>query len=184
MARRDALRAALPRRKVPPVAPRFLISASLTAVACVACTEGALKDGGTWDTTIAGKPFHLKVSSSDATRQRGLGGVTDIPVDGGMIFVFPDADFRGFWMKDCVIDMDIVYLDPLGYVTAMHTMTKQPPKGADESQVAYEQRLVRYSSVSPAQYVIELRAGRAKELGIKTSQKIALDAPALKAALR
>jgi uncharacterized membrane protein (UPF0127 family) len=87
-------------------------------------------------------------------------------------------------MKDCVIDMDIVYLDPLGYVTAMHTMTKQPPKGADESQIAYEQRLVRYSSVSPAQYVIELRAGRAKELGIKTSQKIALDAPALKAALR
>jgi uncharacterized membrane protein (UPF0127 family) len=50
--------------------------------------------------------------------------------------------------------------------------------------MAYEQRLVRYSSVSPAQYVIELRAGRAKELGIKTSQKIALDAPALKAALR
>ncbi len=166
------------------MAPRFLIAASLSAVTCIACTEGALKDGGTWDTTIAGKPFHLKVSSSDATRQRGLGGVTDIPVDGGMIFVFPDADFRGFWMKDCVIDMDIVYLDPLGYVTAMHTMTKQPPKGADESQVAYEQRLVRYSSVSPAQYVIELRAGRAKELGIKTSQKIALDAPALKAALR
>ena len=75
------------------------------------------------------------------------------------------------------------YLDETN-INAMHTMTKQPPKGADESQVAYEQRLVRYSSVSPAQYVIELRAGRAKELGIKTSQKIAVDGPALKAALR
>jgi len=164
--------------------PRFTILAIATAVACAACDSSALKDGGTWDTTIARAPFHLTVSSSDPTRQRGLGAVADIPKDGGMVFVFPDSAMRGFWMKDCITDMDIIYLDPMGFVTAIHTMTKQPLRGADESQTTYEGRLKRYSSVTPAQYAIELRAGRANELKIKTSQKLPIDAAALKAAIR
>jgi uncharacterized membrane protein (UPF0127 family) len=165
------------------MAPRFLIAA-LPAVACIACEPAGLKDGGTWKATIAGQQFSLTVSSSDATRTRGLGGVADIAVDGGMVFVFPNSEMRGFWMKDCVTDMDIVYLDPMGYVTAIHTMRKEPPRREGESQFAYEARLPRYSSVSPAQYAIELRAGRAAELKLATSQKIAIDAKALKAALR
>jgi uncharacterized membrane protein (UPF0127 family) len=63
-------------------------------------------------------------------------------------------------------------------------MTKQPLRGADESQTTYEGRLKRYSSVTPAQYAIELRAGRANELKIKTSQKLPIDTAALKAAIR
>jgi uncharacterized protein len=155
--------------------PRLTIIALATAVTCTACDSSALKDGGTWNTTV---------SSSDPTRQRGLGAVTDISMDGGMVFVFPDSAMRGFWMKDCVTDMDIIYLDPMGYVTAIYTMTKQPLRGADESQTTYEARLKRYSSVTPAQYAIELRAGRANELKIKTSQKLPIDAAALKAAIR
>ena len=143
-----------------------------------------MQDGGIWSTTIAGKPFGLKVSASNPTRMRGLGGVTDIPADGGMVFVFPGAEMRGFWMVDCLVDMDIVYLDPLGYVTAIHTMRKEPPQRDGEPRAAYEARLPRYSSVLPAQYAIELRAGRAAELGLRTSQKVPLDTEALKAALR
>ncbi|MFO0007464.1 MAG: DUF192 domain-containing protein [bacterium] len=124
------------------------------------------------------------MSASDPSRQRGLGGVERIADDGGMIFVFPDVQMRGFWMKDCLTDMDIVYLDHLGYVTAVHTMRKELPRGAEEPQSIYEARLPRYSSLLPAQYAIELRAGRAKELGLRTSQKVQVDAAALKAALR
>lgn len=131
---------------------------------------------------IAGKPFALTVSASDPSRLRGLGGVERIPDDGGMIFVFRDVQMRGFWMKDCVTDMDIVYLDHLGYVTAVHTMRKELPRGADEPIAMYEARLPRYTSVLPAQFAIELRAGRAKELGIATQAKLELDLEALRAA--
>ena len=167
------------------MAPRFLTSfAAAACVACAACEPASLTDGGTWRTQIAGKPFALTVSASDATRTRGLGGVARIEEDGGMVFVFPNSEMRGFWMKDCVTDMDIVYLDPLGYVTAIHTMRKEPPRGPSESAFAYESRLPRYTSLLPAQYAIELRAGRAAELGLRTSQKVAIDEKALKAALR
>ncbi|NBP52499.1 MAG: DUF192 domain-containing protein [Actinobacteria bacterium] len=164
------------------MAPRLLIAAAVAC--CASCDQGALQDGGTWRTTIAGKPFALTVSASDLTRTKGLGGVAEIPADGGMVFVFPAAEMRAFWMVDCIVDMDIVYLDPLGYVTAIHTMRKEPPRRPDEAPYAYEARLPRYSSVLPAQYAIELRAGRAAELGLRPAQKVAIDADALKAALR
>lgn len=166
------------------MAPRFLTATLTAAIACVACDSSGLQDGGTWGATLAGKAFRLQVSASDATRTRGLSGVPAIADDGGMVFVFPDSQMRGFWMVDCLVDMDIVYLDPLGYVTAIHTMRKEAPQRAGEPRAAYEARLPRYSSVRPAQYAIELRAGRAAELGIKTSQKVPLETEKLKAALR
>lgn len=165
------------------MAPRFMIAA-LAPAALVACEPAGVVDGGTFRTTISGAPFALKVAVSDGTRQRGLGGVTEIPSDGGMVFAFPDTEVRGFWMKDCLVSMDIVYLDPLGFVTAIHTMRKEPPRRPDESQRAYEARLPRYSSVSPAQFAVELREGRARELGLRTSQKLPIDLAALKAAVR
>lgn len=162
------------------IAPAAIVATALAA----GCVGTELQDGGIYDATIAGKPFRLKVSSSPATRERGLGGVTDIPADGGMIFVFGAPALQTFWMYDCVTDMDIVYLDGLGYVTAIHTMSKEPLRRPDESVQDYGARLKRYPSRMPAQYVIELRAGRAKELGLQVQQKIELDRAALKAALR
>jgi uncharacterized membrane protein (UPF0127 family) len=166
------------------MAARVVTALLAAALPLLAGCEGRVADGGTYDAAIGGQRFRLTVSSSDPTRQRGLGGVADIPADGGMIFVFPDCRMRGFWMKDCVTDMDIVYLDGLGYVTAIHTMRMEPPKRADETDFAYEDRLPRYSSVLPSQFVIELRKGRAAELGLRTQQKIDLDREALAAAAR
>lgn len=158
------------------------LSIPVAAMVCVlpGCGTELPKDGGTYTLDIAGKPFTLKVSCSDATRTRGLGGVATIADDGGMLFIFPRAEVRRFWMKDCIVDMDIVYLDPMGFITAIHTMTTEPLRQQGESDFAYENRLRRYSSVSPAQFVIELRKGRAAELGLKPQQRITLDSKTLR----
>lgn len=159
---------------------------TLTVLLCAAllpgCGSSSVKDGGEWRTTINNQPFTLKVSASNPTRQRGLGGVTDIPADGGMVFVFPEAQYHNFYMKDCVTNMDIVFLDSLGYITAIYTMTQEPLQGPNETTKQYEERLRRYNSLSKAQFVLELREGRAKELGLKTQQKLPLDFETLKTA--
>lgn len=153
-------------------------------VALTGCEEQTITDGGMYKLTIAEKPFNLKVSCSEPTRQKGLGGVATIADDGGMIFAFPDSDKRNFWMVDCITDMDVIFLDPRGYVTSIHTMLKEDPKKPEETLDQYHNRLKRYSSVTPAQYAIELRKGRAEELGIKTRQKIEFDTKAFKAAAK
>jgi uncharacterized membrane protein (UPF0127 family) len=184
MARTHAHGPELDRRTRTRLAARAVTALAALAAAFLAACDDRVADRGTYVATIAGQRFSLTVSASDATRQRGLGGVADIPADGGMIFVFPDCRMRGFWMKDCVTDMDIVYLDALGYVTATHTMRMEPPRRPGEDPLAYEARLPRYSSVMPSQFVIELRKGRVAELGLGTQQKIELDREALTAAAR
>jgi uncharacterized membrane protein (UPF0127 family) len=133
---------------------------------------------------VGGETFTVRLALDDASRQRGLGGVAELKSDEGMLFAFPDAQQRFFWMKDCLIDLDIAFVDPFGFVTAVHTMRKEDPRRADESIPAYESRLARYRSLSPAQFALELAPGTFERLGIKRGSKLELDLPRLKAAAK
>lgn len=136
--------------------------------------------------TIAGEVFHLEIANNDVTRQTGLMHRTSIPDDGGMLFVFPDAQKRSFWMAYCLVDMDLIFLDARGRVTATHRMKTQAPRGADESRFAYEQRMrsTDYASRFAAQFAIELKAGSLDRLKIAVEDRIDLDLARLKAAAR
>lgn len=156
------------------------------APSCEQTQPPAAKDGAlpVEKLTVAGTTFTVKLALDDASRQRGLGGVAELKPDEGMLFVFPDAQQRFFWMKDCLIDLDIAFIDPFGFVTATHTMRKEEPRRADEPVSAYEARLVRYRSLSPSQFALELAPGTFERLGIKRGSKLELDLPRLKAAAK
>lgn len=130
--------------------------------------------------TIAGETFELELAIDNAARVQGLMGREDIPGDGGMLFVFPTPQVQQFWMGYCVVDIDILYLDGMGRVTATHRMKAEAPRRDDESETLYRSRLRDYSSVYPAQFVIELRAGSLDRLGIGVDDKIELDTDGLK----
>jgi uncharacterized membrane protein (UPF0127 family) len=83
-------------------------------------------------------------------------------------------------MRDCLIDIDIMFLDPLGTVLATHAMTAEEPRRPGESMVDYETRLERYSSGRPAQFAIELRGGMIEDLGVRKGDRIELDYNRLK----
>ena len=157
---------------------------ALAALACVTAI-GCSKAGPLTETVvIGGQRFNLELAVDDAARIRGLKGRTEIPPDGGMLLIFRDAQVRSFWMADCLVDMDLIFLDPQGRVTATHRLQVQPPPRTDESRLAYEARLARYSSVYPAQIAIELRAGSIQQLGVRFDEKIELDMRRLKALVR
>jgi hypothetical protein len=129
---------------------------------------------------IGGELFSLEPAFDDAARTRGLMDRDEIPRAGGMLFVFPDAQVRRFWMENCLVDIDLVFLDPRGRVTATHRMKREPPRRADESEDAYRARLPTYSSVHPAQFAIELATGSIARLGIRFEDRIELDLARLK----
>ncbi len=99
---------------------------------------------------------------------------------GGMLFIYRDVRWRTFWMKNCLVDIDLVYLDGRGRIVRRHKMKKEPPRGADETEAAYERRLKRYTSRRPAQFAIELNAGSIDRLKLKRGQTIELDLPRLR----
>ena len=146
---------------------RFALCLLVFAFGMASCDQSTPQNGNVENLRIGGKQFQLELAMTNATRIRGLGGRESIAENGGMLFIFPEARIQKFCMRDCLTNMDIVYIDPLGYVTAMHTMVTEPPRESDESEIEYEDRLPRYSSGYPAKFVIELAPGMAESIGIK-----------------
>ncbi len=156
--------------------------------------------------TIAGRGFNLELAADDETRFRGLSNRAEIKGDGGMLFVFPSRGVheQNFVMRDCPSTIDIIYLDTTGRITATYSMPPEAPRSEAEKVLtappgtphpttgwtqwpawthtndAYENRLKKYSSRFPAQFVIELKGGTLQSLNLKPGQKIELDLDRLK----
>ena len=151
----------------------LLITSAAIAIAISGCTEPSNPvDGGVEEVRIGEMTFNLELALSTERRRRGLGGRETLPADGGMLFAFPRAAQQRFWMYDCLMDIDIAYLDPIGYITAIHTMPKEAPRGVDELEVDYQNRLPGYPSRYPAQFVIELAPGMFETLGLEAGDRI------------
>ena len=137
---------------------------------------------------IGGQTFDLEVVADHASRELGLMNRASIDEHGGLLFIFPEKGVReqSFWMKNCLVDIDIIYLDRRGMITAMHRMKARPPRRADESETAYEARMREdsYPSGYPAQFAIELRSGWLDQLNLRVEDRIALDLDRLKAMAR
>ncbi len=84
-------------------------------------------------------------------------------------------------MRDCLIDIDIMFLDAGGRIVAMYTMPVEEPRGANESAREYETRLKKYPSKYSAQYAIEIRGGLLETMNFGLGDKIELDFEYLKA---
>ncbi|MCP4758246.1 MAG: DUF192 domain-containing protein [Planctomycetes bacterium] len=129
---------------------------------------------------IGDQEWLLEVAASQAAIQQGLMGRPSIPVGTGMLFVFDQPAVHRFWMADCLVDIDLIFIDGQGRITATHMMKVEPAQGPGESQTAYEQRLPLYSSRIPSRYAIELPAGSITALGLRAGEPIDLDLPRLR----
>ena len=119
--------------------------------------------GDVHEAFIGGQRFRLEVARTPVERARGLMNRESLARDSAMIFVYPQEDYRGFWMKNTLIPLDILLLDSRGIVVDVQTMT--PQIGAPDSE------LTEYRSASPARYAIEMNAGMARELGIESGEQ-------------
>lgn len=111
---------------------------------------------------FGGVSLRLEYATTEASREKGLGGRVSIAPDSAMIFVFPKDDLYGFWMKDTLIPLDMFWLDSKGHVIsiAKNVATSSFPN-------------VFYPS-EPARYVLETSAGFADAHGVATGTPLLL----------
>jgi uncharacterized membrane protein (UPF0127 family) len=127
------------------------------------------------EVVIGGEVFQLEIAADPVARARGLMGRERIDEHGGMLFVYRDARRRTFWMKNCLVNIDLLYLDSKGRIVQCCRMKRESPRREDETEWAYEWRLKSYPSRRPAQFVIELKAGSIERLKIERGQALELD---------
>lgn len=74
--------------------------------------------------TFANKgALHVAFAADDEERARGLMGVTDLPANQGMAFVWKGQTDSSFWMKDTLIPLSIAFVDASGHVVTIQEMT-------------------------------------------------------------
>ena len=75
--------------------------------------------------TNAGAPTTLNVGVADTPeeRQQGLSGVTSLPQDYGMAFLYTQPTTDEFWMKDTLVPLSIAFVGSGGTIMAIHEMT-------------------------------------------------------------
>lgn len=147
----------------------------LTPLVLIGCNNAPSVIDGKMPVEIAGKTYMCEIVADDELRELGLGKRETLPQGEGMLFSFPNARLRNFVMRDCLFDIDIIFLDSAGRIVAMHHMPAEESKREGESQYEYESRLAKYSSRYNAQYVIEINGGELEKLNIKDGDRIELD---------
>lgn len=113
--------------------------------------------------TMAGTKIQLEVAQTPEQQAMGLMYRTSLADDRGMLFVFNPPRPVGFWMKNTLIPLDMVFLRK-GVV--MDISANVPPCTTDPCPT--------YGPGRPVDQVIELRAGRAKELGLKVGDRVTI----------
>lgn len=106
----------------------------------------------------------LEVADNDSERSEGLMNVTDLGRNEGMLFVFEDEEPRGFWMKNTLIPLDMIFLNE--YREVINVETARPEPGVSEDNLTV------YRSERPAKYIVEVNAGFAENFSIVEGSKI------------
>ena len=98
--------------------------------------------------------FSVEVADTPEAQARGLMFRTDLGDNEGMIFPYDGTRAQSFWMKNTPLPLDIIYIGPDRRISNIAAETE--PYSLDPVY-----------SVGPVLGVLELRGGRAAELGIE-----------------
>jgi len=131
------------------------------ALAVLICTSCAAQEPYV---VLKGQRFTVELAETSEKQALGLMFRDSMAEDHGMLFLFPAESRRSFWMKNTRIPLDILYFDAdLALVSV-----------AADARPCRSARCPSYPSEGAAQYVLELNAGKAAELGVRPGDVLEL----------
>lgn len=95
--------------------------------------------------------LNAEIADSPSEWQEGLMYRESLGEDEGMLFVFPDENYRSFWMKNTLIPLDLLFLSSNGTIMDI----KQ------DFQPCRTEFCGSYKSKEKAKYVLEVNGGLA-----------------------
>lgn len=107
-----------------------------------------------------------EIAATDESREHGLMFRTSLAEDAGMLFVFPYLDIQGFWMKNTLIPLDMIWLNERKEIVYFVTADpcKKDPCGS-------------YQPMQKALYVLEVQGGFVKKHNLSLGQRLSFELP-------
>lgn len=119
--------------------------------------------------TPTGASLSVEIAETVDKRSQGLMFRQSLEADHGMLFIFPELGYWTFWMKNTLIPLDILWMDESGKILHVESHVPICTKKDDSCP--------RYYSTRESLYVLEIQAGRAKELGLTPGTRLSLTIP-------
>lgn len=111
---------------------------------------------------IGDQTFRIEIADTQALRTKGLSDrETLAPVD-GLLFIFEDPGDYGFWMKDMLFPIDIIWISSDYEIVDISTDVQ--PESFPEV----------FHASAPVQYVLETEVGFANAHGIALGDKVTI----------
>ena len=110
---------------------------------------------------FAQRCFHVEIARTFAERARGLQRRPSLGMEQGMLFIFEESARHGFWMKDTLIPLDMIWMDQDGKVV---TVAANVPPCVVEACPSY-------NPTEKALYVLEINGGLTEEFGIQAGDQ-------------
>lgn len=133
----------------------ILLASLLCACAGYQTAPVTLPDGFVLQARLADTPEKI---------EKGLMFVTKLPEGDGMLFLMDREEPQAFWMKNTLIDLDIIFIGENQTVNQAHERVPHSYTYTPDAEVA-----VVYGF---GKYVLELPAGSISKHGIKPGEKI------------
>jgi hypothetical protein len=115
-------------------------------------------------TLPAGQKIRAEVEMTPEDMQKGMMFRDSLPHDRGMLFIHQAPGLYPYWMFQCKIPLDIIWMDSSHRVVEISADT--PACKTEASQCP------NYGGHQQAQYVLELGGGEARRLGVAVGQTI------------
>lgn len=113
----------------------------------------------------SGREFKLEIADDPASRWRGYRYRERLPADEGMLFIFPVEQLQSFEMRDCLVALDIIFLDgDMRVVEIAHDQQPCPAGGSCPPIQPMQQ----------ARFVLEIAGGSARREGLEPGDRVSV----------
>lgn len=146
-----------------------LLPGLLPALLALSASACASSDPTTSWVELSGHRYKVEIADDFSERQRGLMFRDEMAKDHGMLFIHEEQQPLAYWMKNTRIPLDILYFDNGHKLVAQQRDV--PPCTAGDRCPAYPSQSAD-GSIVPARFVLELNAGEAAQLGLKTGEEL------------
>ena len=109
-----------------------------------------------------------EIADTDDERAIGLMDREEMADDRGMLFVFANNSTSGFWMKNTLIPLDIIFIAENGTVINIEEAIVEEPD-TPESDFAH------YFSDAPYKWVVEINLGLSQQYGIGPGTQVDIE---------
>ncbi len=113
-----------------------------------------------------GTEIEIELAKTREQTERGLMFRENLDENKGMLFIFSKDENRYFWMKNTLIDLDIIFVDSKGKIVNIAEKVPHSYIAAPEEEVATAEGF--------GKYVLEVNSGFSQKHNLKAGDRLNL----------